>query len=118
MVDRPLQPGGSIHEQLSSGFRNLRRLLRPSGARAACLEAAPLLLLLNAIREPAGRDDRDNIDALAASVREGGRVAVARAITLIESRKPEHRAQAQRLHAPQRRGGALAPDRHRGHSGP
>jgi LAO/AO transport system kinase len=48
-------------------------------------------------RKPAGRDDRNNIDALAASVREGGRVAVARAITLIESRKPEHRAQARRL---------------------
>jgi LAO/AO transport system kinase len=46
---------------------------------------------------PAGRDDRNNIDALAASVREGGRVAIARAIRLIESRKPEHRAQARRL---------------------
>ena len=47
--------------------------------------------------KPAGRDDRNNIDALAARVREGGRVAVSRAITLIESRKPEHRAQARRL---------------------
>lgn len=47
--------------------------------------------------KPAGRDDRNNIEALAANVREGGRVAVARAITLIESRKPEHRAQARRL---------------------
>ncbi len=46
---------------------------------------------------PAGRDGRYDADALAAQVREGGRVALARAITLIESRKTEHRAQARRL---------------------
>ena len=38
-----------------------------------------------------------SIDALAANVRAGRRVSIARAITLIESRKREHRAQARRL---------------------
>ena len=47
--------------------------------------------------KPAGRDDRNNIEALARNVREGSRVSIARAITLIESRKPEHRVQARRL---------------------
>ena len=42
-------------------------------------------------------DGRNNIEALAENVRAGGRVSIARAITLIESRKPEHRAQARRL---------------------
>ncbi len=37
------------------------------------------------------------MDALADNVREGARVSIARAITLIESKKPEHRAQARRL---------------------
>ena len=47
--------------------------------------------------KPAGRDNRNNIDALAANVRKGSRVSIARAITLIESRKPEHRGQARQL---------------------
>ncbi len=43
------------------------------------------------------RDDRIDAEALAAQVRAGGRVAIARAITLIESKKLDHRAEARRL---------------------
>ncbi len=43
------------------------------------------------------RDQTNTIEALAANVREGSRVSIARAITLIESRKPEHRSQARQL---------------------
>lgn len=44
-----------------------------------------------------GQDAGRDIAALAAEVRADSRVALARAITLIESRKPEHRPQARRL---------------------
>ncbi|MFY9639652.1 MAG: methylmalonyl Co-A mutase-associated GTPase MeaB [Rhodomicrobium sp.] len=44
-------------------------------------------------RQDAGRE----VTALAEQVRAGNRVALARAITLIESRKPEHRPQARQL---------------------
>jgi LAO/AO transport system kinase len=46
---------------------------------------------------PPGRNGGNDADALAEEVRAGGRVAIARAITLIESKKPEHRAAARRL---------------------
>ncbi|QPC42031.1 methylmalonyl Co-A mutase-associated GTPase MeaB [Kaustia mangrovi] len=46
----------------------------------------------------AGRDDRPtDIDALARGVRAGERAAIGRAITLIESRRADHEAQAQEL---------------------
>ena len=47
--------------------------------------------------KPANRDYRNDMEALAANVRSGARVSIGRAITLIESKKPEHRAQARRL---------------------
>jgi LAO/AO transport system kinase len=40
---------------------------------------------------------RNEIQALAAAVRKGERAALARAITLVESKKPEHRERAQEL---------------------
>ena len=43
------------------------------------------------------RNATTDVEALADNVRAGGRVAVARAITLIESKKPDHRAKARRL---------------------
>ncbi len=45
----------------------------------------------------ADRNGKNDIEALADNVRGGSRVSIARAITLIESRKPEHRAQARQL---------------------
>ncbi len=44
-----------------------------------------------------GQDAGRDIQALAEQVRAGNRVALARAITLIESRKPEHRPRARQL---------------------
>ncbi len=67
--------------------------------RAACREAIPLLMLfrMRHAKPGSGREDRNDAETLAARVREGGRVAIARAITLIESKKPEHRAEARLL---------------------
>ena len=44
-----------------------------------------------------GLDDRNDMEALASSLRAGSRVSLARAITLIESRKADHRQRARQL---------------------
>ena len=45
----------------------------------------------------AQRASKPSLDELAAGVREGSRAAISRAITLVESSRPEHRAQAREL---------------------
>jgi LAO/AO transport system kinase len=47
--------------------------------------------------DPAGQPVPDKIEALAAAVRSGARRALARAITLVESTRPDHRAEANAL---------------------
>ena len=44
-------------------------------------------------------DERQAVGALAEAVRDGGRRALARAITLVESSRPDHRAEAEALEA-------------------
>jgi LAO/AO transport system kinase len=54
--------------------------------------------------DPSSDDERVKVDELVDGVRGGNRAAIARAITLVESRRPDHREQAQQLLA------ALLPD--------
>jgi LAO/AO transport system kinase len=93
---RMRSPGIALKRQKARNC--LGHISRLKSYHPPCVTGFPLLALLMATEEMvSGRKDAEEVADLAAAVRRGNRVALARAITLVESRKAQHRVNARAL---------------------